>query len=462
MGNNLRWEAAGLFLAATARAILDTPYFIPLYRAEDQRRSITRALTYIGDCCLEICWSLDRLSDLQLILQFESFIVHTLVDGDQSYHAWRKMGDLVSSLCALGYHQRIDETGSDTPPFITELRKASFARIYTLDKNFSIFMGRPPRLLMEFCFFPLPVNLVASWRGHVEPTANTDPSRLSTGDTPGRSSSEIEVIDHTAEIRCSALFAAQKEKILRILCQCPSVCPESVVVSRNFIDLSASRELGQKVEEQWYELPDHFRLATGLRDCHSDPFARDFLAGTRLDYLHTLLLMNLAIEPNISKVTQSALFIAAEMLSLIVEVIVLRDHLISSGTSLIWKVAQYGLPAAGVASMALSSYHQVFQANSISLSKLTQDLDVPIAEIRLGAWIQAGDPNFDLLTQATQTIQSLLDSVKIWRLGNSMPDERLWNLGSVPDPERNFPPWEFGMDFWTNLAYQLAFNQGGV
>lgn len=83
-GANLRWESLGIFLAAASRAALDTASFAPLYNSDEGRRGLIKALTYIGDCCLDSCLALDCLNDLQLVLQYENLIVHSQVDGDQS------------------------------------------------------------------------------------------------------------------------------------------------------------------------------------------------------------------------------------------------------------------------------------------------------------------------------------------------------------------------------------------
>ncbi|KAM0086121.1 hypothetical protein ACKRZS_001577 [Fusarium odoratissimum] len=92
---------------------------------------------------------LDRLRDFQLFLQYENFICHSQIDGDHSYRSWRKLGDVASSLFALGYHQQTDE---DNPPaFLNRLRQIAFGRCYSADKNVSIFLGRPPRIQRKFC-----------------------------------------------------------------------------------------------------------------------------------------------------------------------------------------------------------------------------------------------------------------------------------------------------------------------
>lgn len=82
--SNLRWETFGIFFAAAARAAYDTPHFPPLYTVNEHRRRLIQRLTYISDCCLDTSLALDCLNDLQLILQYENFIVHSQIDGDES------------------------------------------------------------------------------------------------------------------------------------------------------------------------------------------------------------------------------------------------------------------------------------------------------------------------------------------------------------------------------------------
>lgn len=84
VGDNLRCETLGIFFTAASRACLDISIFTPLYTGQEQRRALIKNLTYMSDCCLETCLVLDHMNDLQLILQYGNFIVHSQVDGDQS------------------------------------------------------------------------------------------------------------------------------------------------------------------------------------------------------------------------------------------------------------------------------------------------------------------------------------------------------------------------------------------
>ncbi|KAJ5496528.1 hypothetical protein N7463_008515 [Penicillium fimorum] len=444
LGENLRLEALGIFLTAAARATLDTCYFPPLFSADRQRRELIKDISLIGDWCLETCLALDCLNDLQLVLQYENFILHSQVDGDQSYHSWRRMGDVASSLFALGYHERIDEGVHNIPTFLAELRRACFARIYAADKSLAIFLGRPPRIVKDYCFLQLPAYPGITTDEYAASSDNVTQSIRSEthwGISNGNNDFP-QPINYTADTRCSALFASLKEEVLLMFRK------------RHLNEIERISELRSRVVKQWQELPTHFRLPSSLKDCDGSQFERDFLAGTRLDYLHILLLLGLVSQKRASELDESLLEVAGEMLSITVEVIILRDRLVNSGTSLIWKVAQYGLPAAGIVSLAL--LHPISaDCRPFPRSKMLQDLSTLVAEISIGAWIQAGEPNFALFTRATQTIRSLLDSLTAWKphteLCNSHQNENTdltedWN--AFIDSQ----PWEFEMDFWANLA----------
>lgn len=91
---------------------------------------------------------------------------------------------------------------------------------------------------------------------------------------------------------------------------------------------------------------------------------------------------------------------------------------------------------------------------------MLQNLTVLVNEINLGAVVATGDPNHELCMRATQTIQSLLDTAMAAQPlggysepGPPLTDQSL-NTGLMGDwtPWINAEPWDFELDFWTNLA----------
>ncbi|UKZ74349.1 hypothetical protein TrVFT333_002014 [Trichoderma virens FT-333] len=425
-GRNIRWESLGIFLAAASRAALDTSSFAPLYNSDEGRRGLIKALTYIGDCCLETCLALDCLNDLQLVLQYENLIVHSQVDGDQSYHSWRRMGDVASSLFALGYHEKIDEACSNIPFH---------------------FPWPPPRIMKEFCFFQLPTKFASVWEDS-DGTGKSRGSPLSSPMITGRERDVEEpnseqVLNYTSDTFCSALFAVIKEEILQLFRKRQASGETSII-----------NELRLKIDQQWQDLPPHYRLTTSLKDCPLGPFARDFLAGARLEYLHTHFLLGFLSQRKVAEPDEALLRTSTEMLSIVVETIILRDRMANSGTCLIWKVAQYGLPAAGIISLALLN-STAPDSRQFSRSKMIQALSVLVAEITIGAWIQPGEPNFALFSQATRTIQSLLDSLTAIKAPSRASDSQQLLNSDVADnwdPYINSQSWELEMDFWASLA----------
>lgn len=83
-GTNVRLEALGLFLCAAVRATTEVAFFHPLYTSDEARLELRRLLTRLADVIMDLCLGLDCLNDLQLVLQYEHFLVHSNVSGDQS------------------------------------------------------------------------------------------------------------------------------------------------------------------------------------------------------------------------------------------------------------------------------------------------------------------------------------------------------------------------------------------
>lgn len=70
------------------------------------------------------------------------------------------------------------------------------------------------------------------------------------------------------------------------------------------------------------------------------PFQKDFLISTRLNHLHVLFLLRLLIPNTLADPDTVIMKIAGEMLALVVELILVRDQIVNSGTSLVWKACQ--------------------------------------------------------------------------------------------------------------------------
>ncbi|KAE8136063.1 hypothetical protein BDV38DRAFT_294100 [Aspergillus pseudotamarii] len=396
---NARWETVGIFFAAVSRATIDVPYFPSLYLSEQQKYALRRSATKLSDYALEISLSLDCLNDLQLIFQYENFIVHSNVDGDQSYHSWRRLGDAIASTFALGYHENI-ENKPDLPPFLVELRKLASARLYSADKNIAIFLGRPPRMSKRFCHF----QLSSSWTGF-----DSDSPEHITAALGGLQDAKA---SYKAETRWSALCASLKEEIMEMFCD-----------NRKDTFIERASVLQEKAEAYWEALPPHFRLEGSLKQCTQNPFERDFVVAVRLNHLHVLFLLRLLLLNTPAEPDMPITEVAQQMMSLVVEGILLRDQLVNSGTALVWRVAYYGLPAAGIILLAMLRQQDIPSSSQISWTRAVQDLTVFVAEIEAGMFIDTMHP----------------------QVTHRRVDES-WTGFLSQDP------WDFEYSFWENLA----------
>lgn len=91
-------------------------------------------------------------------------------------------------------------------------------------------------------------------------------------------------------------------------------------------------------EQNWSLLPQHFQLHTNIRQCAQDSFERDFIGSVQLNHLHVLFLLNMLLLRAPNEPSPSIVDIAEQILCILVDMILLRDQLTNSGTSLVWKV----------------------------------------------------------------------------------------------------------------------------
>ena len=88
-GDQVRWETISIFFTAIAQATYDVPFFPPLYTSPTECNKVRKLATKLSDSCLANCLPLDCLNDLQLICQYENFIMNSMTDGDHSQSAHR-------------------------------------------------------------------------------------------------------------------------------------------------------------------------------------------------------------------------------------------------------------------------------------------------------------------------------------------------------------------------------------
>lgn len=115
--------------------------------------------------------------------------------------------------------------------------------------------------------------------------------------------------------------------------------------------LTSIRLIEADIQAQWLAVPRSCRLEGGLKACDRRPVERDFMVNMKLNYLHVQFLLRLAlVRPMSTEPDSDLLNVSLEMLGLVVETILLKDQIVNSGTSLVWKVGSMCIPICNIIS----------------------------------------------------------------------------------------------------------------
>lgn len=98
---------------------------------------------------------MSQVNDIIAWLLASATHLSTWSHGDDSYLTWHLMGDLWSTISALG----ITTASGGKPSYLGELRRRLCATSFDLDKVISTFTSRPPRISRRYCLLELPLDL---------------------------------------------------------------------------------------------------------------------------------------------------------------------------------------------------------------------------------------------------------------------------------------------------------------
>lgn len=154
-GSNLRWETVGICCSSMGM-------FLSAEQGEDgtdgdadKTSAMVRRLLSACISCRRFCESASQINDLTVWFLISATQFATWSRGDDSCLAWQLMGELCSSISALG----ITAPRSGPPCYSNELRKRAVAASFELDKVISTFVSRPPRMSRRYWALDLPLDL---------------------------------------------------------------------------------------------------------------------------------------------------------------------------------------------------------------------------------------------------------------------------------------------------------------
>jgi hypothetical protein len=181
IGRNLRWEALGSIFALCGMQLVITPDNDPdvMQGSDDPRTKdqLLEQVTVISTVCLGLCDQASSANELLAMLQYNDTMLRTQQYGDSSktfpfcmissyrftdrlsgYQAWRRLGDLVSTIYAAGLH--LETNGAENCPFfLRQWRRRCFIGAFYMDKMIATFVGRPPLMNGRFCTLAAPLDL---------------------------------------------------------------------------------------------------------------------------------------------------------------------------------------------------------------------------------------------------------------------------------------------------------------
>lgn len=117
------------------------------------------------------------------------------------------------------------------------------------------------------------------------------------------------------------------------------------------------------------------------------------------------------------------------------------------------QITYYGLPGAGILLLAMLRQQRDSDCPRVPRAKVLEDLTVLAAEVERGTVVRREEPNYALLSKATQTIQRFLDCIR--------SEERTDMAGQEQVPFQRDDHWlarwdhdprDFDIDFWQGLV----------
>ncbi|KAM0552627.1 hypothetical protein ACHAPJ_007724 [Fusarium lateritium] len=144
-GSNIRWESIGLIWTYwDGSPGFDAPV-------------VVKCLGY----CIELVRYFTSGNDILLYLCYRRATIESLVTGDAGLATWSYFAETVALMTFLGLHVGSDNTNY-IPSLCSEHKRRMTARVFTIDKIYVSFTGRPPLLSRRYLSYPLGLD-ISDW-----------------------------------------------------------------------------------------------------------------------------------------------------------------------------------------------------------------------------------------------------------------------------------------------------------
>ena len=158
--DGIRWDVVGIYFALVGNVLGDGAEAIDFTHENwgPSQKAAKERMLQASMQCYSFCERVGQVNDITVSLLINTTMLATWCYGDDSYQAWRLMGDLTSLVSAVGFHCN-PQDGEVVPMYLQELRKRAMESCHELDKGLATFVGRPSRLYRRHYDLGTPLDL---------------------------------------------------------------------------------------------------------------------------------------------------------------------------------------------------------------------------------------------------------------------------------------------------------------
>ncbi|KAJ5750328.1 hypothetical protein N7533_007356 [Penicillium manginii] len=378
-GENLRWEPIGNLFSIFGQQLV----------AKDHLLEQVVVATTI---CINYCDEASSANEILAYLQYNDIMLRTQQYGDSNYQAWRRVGDLVATVYAVGLHTDGEE--HTRPFFLRQWRKGCFISVFYLDKMQASFFGRPPLINYRYCTMVPPLDL-------------SDDVIIEGGDALNKAISELDGNGwntHGARYRITPSLLRFKMAI------CREQTLELALGTDQPQDLvQKTQEIKEKICDVWESTPDQIRYDRRKNDDFHDAFLT--IVYMYLNYLYTCFLLQRTLIKYTNTGQEELCDISRQTLAIVINLTSARHPMVDLDRHYSWIALSYGLPAASV--LLLELLHQSHNPGphnvELPRSELIRNLSVFISVL---SWVsRPGHGNHQACKEAEKKLSRILDQL---------------------------------------------------
>ncbi|OTB17073.1 hypothetical protein K445DRAFT_21265 [Daldinia sp. EC12] len=392
-GENLRLETLGLLYTTAARC-----YLCGIGRDEKKHAEFIREMIRCSNLSLRIARGIStETNDIINWLAYENIQLMMLVEGDASLSVWRRFGDLVTDLFALGLHREALYSAKTVPFFLSECRGKIFVSAYYIDKVFVLVFNRPPRISTRHADCKPPLDLSEDELFATSPAVLEQArSRLSPDgwSTDGKCKT-------TTWARIRYILAGFREEIAEY--QFQSVKP---------VDESYLKGILSRCSEAWNCLPKHLIYNKDCWKLNLPSTVCLMLGKVYLAYLHTLFQLYRLLGQGRTSYEPELIEVSKNMLETVVQMANAQIRVFCYPHSIPTIILYYGVPSASILTSALLDITRNPSRTlppGINGSLLIRNLSVLVSHLESAT--SPGETNHEFCMQAARLISRSLDQI---------------------------------------------------